>query len=201
MKFLKPIYILWFHGIINTFFLSLVCPKAFFVLIFILVSLYFAGNLSKAECGDLERRNEEETTYGAYDGPSCLWRSVGGSVEKLLKEDGGSLTKCGITKLVTVRCGYDGPSWRFVVKIREVIPVPRFQDLKCFRTKTLDGPLCLWRSVILAVEGGEQSSRRNCISMGWRSPWRSVVTTTIRRVVRRPSRVLEDFQQTESLFN
>ena len=25
----------WFHGIINTFSLSLVCPKAFFVLIFI----------------------------------------------------------------------------------------------------------------------------------------------------------------------
>ncbi|TMX04036.1 hypothetical protein EJD97_011934 [Solanum chilense] len=55
----------------------------------------------------------------------------------------GSLTKCGITKLVTVRHGYDGPSCRFVVKYREVIPVPRFQELKCFRTKTLEGPLCL----------------------------------------------------------
>ncbi|TMW85775.1 hypothetical protein EJD97_022522 [Solanum chilense] len=55
----------------------------------------------------------------------------------------GSLTKCGITKLVTVRRGSDGPSCRFVVKIREVIPVPRFQELKCFRTKTLDEPLCL----------------------------------------------------------
>ena len=55
----------------------------------------------------------------------------------------GSLTKCGITKLVTVRRGYDGPSCRFVVKIREVIPVTRFHELKCFRKKTLDGPLCL----------------------------------------------------------
>ena len=36
----------------------------------------------------------------------------------------GSLTKCGITKLVTVRHGYDGPSCRFVVKIREVIQYP-----------------------------------------------------------------------------
>ncbi|TMW86610.1 hypothetical protein EJD97_021124 [Solanum chilense] len=55
----------------------------------------------------------------------------------------GSLTKCGITKLVTVCRGSDGPSCRFVVKIREVISVPRFQELKCFRTKTLDEPLCL----------------------------------------------------------
>ena len=58
----------------------------------------------------------------------------------------GSLTKCGITKLVTVRRGYDGPSCRFVVKIREVIPVPRFQELKCFGTRpstdrcAYDGP-------------------------------------------------------------
>ncbi|TMW99326.1 hypothetical protein EJD97_002742 [Solanum chilense] len=45
--------------------------------------------------------------------------------------------------LVTVRHGYDGPSCRFVMKFREVIPVPRFQELKCFETKTLDGPLYL----------------------------------------------------------
>ena len=47
----------------------------------------------------------------------------------------GSLTKCGITKLVMVRRVSDGPSCRFVVKFREVIPVLRFQKLKCFRTK------------------------------------------------------------------
>ena len=58
----------------------------------------------------------------------------------------GSLTKCGITKLVTVRHGYDGPSCRFVVKIREVIPDPRVQELKCFGTRpstdhcAYDGP-------------------------------------------------------------
>ena len=58
----------------------------------------------------------------------------------------GSLTKCGITKLVTVRHGYDGPSCRFVVKIREVIPVPRFKELKYFETRpstdrcAYDGP-------------------------------------------------------------
>ena len=46
-----------------------------------------------------------------------------------------SLNKYGITKLVTVRRGYDGPSCRFVVKFREVIPVPRFQELKCFGTR------------------------------------------------------------------
>ena len=100
----------------------------------------------------------------------------------------GSLTKCGITKLVTVHRVYDGLSCRFVVKSREVIPVPIFQELKCFGTKTLDGPLCLWRSVILAVEGNEDSSRRNCTSMGRRSPWRSVVTMTVRHDHDGPSR-------------
>ena len=113
----------------------------------------------------------------------------------------GSLTKFGITKLVTVRRGYDGPSCRFVVKIREVIPVPWFQELKYFETKTLDGPLCLWRSVTLAVEGNEESSRRSAPSMGWRSPRQSVMTTTFRRVVRWPSHILTYFQQIESLFN
>ena len=38
---------------------------------------------------------------------------------------------------------HDGPPCRFAMKFREVIPVPIFQELKCFETKTLDGPLCL----------------------------------------------------------
>ncbi|TMW80654.1 hypothetical protein EJD97_017266, partial [Solanum chilense] len=49
------------------------------------------------------------------------------------------LTKCGVTKHVTVSRVYDGPSCRCVMKFREVIPVPIFQELKCFGTKTLDG--------------------------------------------------------------
>ena len=113
----------------------------------------------------------------------------------------GSLTKCGVTKLVTVRRVYDGLSYRFVMKFIEVIPVSIFQELKCFGTKTLDGPLCLWRSVILAIERNEESNRRNCTSMGQRSPWRSILTMTVRREVRWPSRVLSNFQQLESLFN
>ena len=58
----------------------------------------------------------------------------------------GSLTKCGVTKLVTVLCGYDGPSCRFVVVFREVIQVQIFQELKCFGTRpsmdrcAYDGP-------------------------------------------------------------
>ena len=44
-------------------------------------------------------KNAEETTYGAYDGPSCLWRSVGGSVEKLLKEDGEVWPSVGLRSL------------------------------------------------------------------------------------------------------
>ena len=45
---------------------------------------------------------------------------------------------------MTVRHGYDGRSCRFIAKIREVIPIPRFEELKYFKTKTLDGLLCLY---------------------------------------------------------
>ena len=141
------------------------------------------------------------------DHVQSLWRSVVLMTVRRWKRSAtaegrwGSLTKCGVTKLVTVRRVYDGPSCRFVMKFREVIPVPIFLELKCFGTKTLDESLCLWRSVILVVEGNEESSRINCISMGWRSPWRSVVSIEIRREVRRPIHVLADFQQIESLFN
>ncbi|TMW80799.1 hypothetical protein EJD97_015016 [Solanum chilense] len=55
----------------------------------------------------------------------------------------GRLTKCGVTESITVRRVYNGPSCRFVMKFREVVPVPIFQEFKCFETKTLDGPLCL----------------------------------------------------------
>ncbi|TMX04255.1 hypothetical protein EJD97_010435 [Solanum chilense] len=55
----------------------------------------------------------------------------------------GSLTKCGFTDSMTVRHVYDGPSYRFVIKFREVIAVPIFKEFKCFETKTLDIPLCL----------------------------------------------------------
>ncbi|TMX04846.1 hypothetical protein EJD97_004433 [Solanum chilense] len=55
----------------------------------------------------------------------------------------GSLTNCGVMKSMTVRCVYDDPFCRFVVKFREVVPVPIFQEFKCFETKTLDEPWCL----------------------------------------------------------
>ena len=78
----------------------------------------------------------------------------------------GSLTKCGVTKLVTVYRVYDGPSCRFVMKFREVILVPIFQELKCFETKALDGPLCLWRSIILAVKGNEEEQQKKVHKYG-----------------------------------
>ena len=58
----------------------------------------------------------------------------------------GSLTKCGATEFMTVRRVYDGPSCRFVMKFREVVLVPIFQEFKCFETKpstdrcAYDGP-------------------------------------------------------------
>ena len=87
----------------------------------------------------------------------------------------GSLTMYGVTESVSDRRSHDCLFCKFIMKFREVVPVPIFQEFKCFGTKTLDGPLCLWQSVILAVEGNEESSKRNCTSMGRRRPWRSVV--------------------------
>ncbi|TMW83097.1 hypothetical protein EJD97_002961 [Solanum chilense] len=55
----------------------------------------------------------------------------------------GSLTKCGVTESMMVRRVHDGPSCRFVMKFREVIPVPIFVEFRCFGTKTLNGPLYL----------------------------------------------------------
>ena len=59
------------------------------------------------------------------------------------EERWGSLTKCGVTESMTVCRVCDGPSFRFVMKFREVVPVPIFQEFTCFETKTLEGPLCL----------------------------------------------------------
>ena len=58
------------------------------------------------------------------------------------EERWGSVTKCGATEFMTVGRVYDGTSCRFVMKFREVVPVPILQEFKCFETKTLDGPLC-----------------------------------------------------------
>ncbi|WP_353802554.1 hypothetical protein, partial [Acinetobacter baumannii] len=61
--------------IINALSLSLVRPKALFVLIFIQVSLCFSRNLSKAKCGDFEREMQKRpptelmTVRHACDGP------------------------------------------------------------------------------------------------------------------------------------
>ena len=96
----------------------------------------------------------------------------------------GSLTKCGITKLVTVRRGYDGPSCRFVVKIIKVILVPRFQELKCFgMTPSTDrcayeGPSYLSsRGIKIAAEQITQvwdDGVHDGLSWSWRSVARSV---------------------------
>ena len=141
-----------------------------------------------------EHEIQKSNTYGACDGSSFPWRSVGGIISQLLKEDGEVWPSEGLQS-----------PWRSILQVHHEVqrsnPVPIFQEFKYFGTKTLDGPLCLWRSVILAVEGNEESSKRNCTSMGRQSPLQSVMTTTIRREVRRLSRVLTDFQLIESLFN
>ena len=82
----------------------------------------------------------------------------------------GSLIKCGITKLVTIRRVSDGPSYRFIVKFREVIPVPRFQELKYFEMRpstdhcSYDGPSHL------SSRGMKKAAEEIAPSMGRRSP-------------------------------
>ena len=55
----------------------------------------------------------------------------------------GNMTKCAVTESVTYPRIHDGPYCWFVMKIREVVSVPKFQEFKCNGTETLDGPLCL----------------------------------------------------------
>ena len=77
-------------------------------------------------------KNEEETTYGAYDGPSCLWRSVGGSIVQLLKEDGEVWPSVGLRSLWRSVVSMTVHPCRFVMKFKEVIPVPIIKRVEVF---------------------------------------------------------------------
>ena len=79
---------------------------------------------------------------------------------------------------------------QFRREVQRVDLSTQISELKCFGMNTLDRPLCLWRFVLPVVEGNEESSRRNYTSMGRRSPSRSVVTMTVRHVIRWPSQFL-----------
>ena len=140
-----------------------------FCAIFYISFSLFAENLFKV----FEQRNAEETTYGARDGPSCLWRSVGGSVVQLLKEYG--------EVCVTDRRSHDGPSCRFVIKIREVAQYlysKSSSDLE--RRPSTDRYACDDPSY-LPSRVMKRAPEEISSSMGRRISWRSVVTTTIRR--------------------
>ena len=60
----------------------------------------------------------------------------------------------------------DGPSYlrrsvlQFRREVQRVNPSTQILELKCFGTKTLDGPLYLCRFVLLVVEGNEESNRK-----------------------------------------
>ena len=108
------------------------------------------------------------------------WRSVGGSIEKLLKEDGEVWLGVGLRSLwrsvasMTVRPACS--SWSSV----KWSQYPDFKSWSVLERRPLmdrcayDGPSYFPSRVI------KKRSWRNCISMGRRSPWRSVVTTMIR---------------------
>ena len=142
-------------------------------------------------------KNVEETTYGAYDGPSFLRWSVGGSVEKLLKEDGEVWPSVGLRSLwrsvvaMTVRPA--GTSWSS--EKWSQYPDSKSWSVLEWRPSTdrcaYDGPSHL------PSRGMKKAAEEIAPSMGRRSPRRSIVTTTVRR----PSRFLVDFQLLQSLFN
>ncbi|TMW80637.1 hypothetical protein EJD97_017530, partial [Solanum chilense] len=48
----------------------------------------------------------------------------------------GSLTKCGVMESVTDRRSHDGPSCWFIMNIREIVPVPKFEEFMCFGKET-----------------------------------------------------------------
>ena len=129
--------------------------------------------MSEAECGDFERRNEEETTYGAYEGPSCLWRSIGGSVVQLLKEDGEVWPSVGLRSLwrsvVAMTVHPAGSSWSLEKWSSTQIPrVEVFwnEDPRLTVVPMTVRHTCRW--------GEWREQQKKLLSMGRRSPWRSV---------------------------
>ena len=126
------------------------------------VSLYFQEICLKDESGGFWARNAEKYHLRS------LWRYIVPVMvrrwhrSKTVEGRWGSLTKCGVTKCVTDRSNHDGPSCVFVVMIRELVPVPKFQEFKCYGTEIIDGLLCLWRSIIPSVEVNEENNTRIC---------------------------------------
>ena len=63
-----------------------------------------------------EQEIQKITTYGACDGLSCLWQSVGGIVVQLLKEDGEFWPSVGLQSawrtVVAMTVRPAGSSWR-----------------------------------------------------------------------------------------
>ena len=128
----------------------------------------------------LSKEMQKETTYGAYDGPSCLWRSVGGSVVQLLKEHGEVWPSVGLRSLwrsvVSMTVHPAGSSWSSE-KLSQY-PYSKSWSVLERRTSTVrcayDSPWYLPSRVM------KKSSRRNCISMddevhdGPSWPWWSV---------------------------
>ncbi|TMW84128.1 hypothetical protein EJD97_025747, partial [Solanum chilense] len=82
----------------------------------------------------------------------------------------GSLTKYGVTGCVMDRHRHDGPSFLFVIKIREVLQLPNSKSSSVLeRTPLTDRCACDDPSY-LPSRVMKRISIRNCTSMGRRSP-------------------------------
>ena len=141
-----------------------------------------------------EQEIQKNTTYGACNGPSCSWRSVGGIIVQLLKEDGE------VWPIVGLRS-----AWRTVVARRSVLLVRH-------EVQRSDPSIHILRVEVFWNEYPRRTVvpmtvRHTCRLGEWREQQKKLhkygmtesmtvrVTTTVHREVRHPRRVLANFQQ------
>ena len=110
------------------------------------------------------------------------------------------LTKCGLTKVVTVRRVDDGPSYRFVMKFREVIQYSYSKSWSVVERRP-STDRCAYDSPSYLPLRRMKREAEEIAKYGTTESMMVRRDTTVRREVRRPSRVLADFQKLESLFN
>ena len=178
------------------------CPKAFCATFYISLSLFCRKSVQRWMRRFWAKKCRR-------DHLRSLWRSVMLVTVRRWQRSAaaegrwGSLTKCGVTKLVTARRVYDGSSWSS--EKWSQYPDSKSWSVLERRPSTdrcaYEGP-SYFPSRGMKIEAEEIAQVwDDWVHDGPSWPRRSVVTTTVRHEVRRPSRVLADFQQLESLFN
>ena len=82
----------------------------------------------------------------------------------------GSLTKCGVTENVTHHLSHDGPSCRFVMKIREVAQYPYSKSSSVLERRPSTDRCACNDSSYLPLRVMKRAVEENFLSMGRRNP-------------------------------